>query len=174
MLDLYVYSIKIAGNDLAALSLLPPETVHSHGLPSEAVLGEVNPNQPEMTTGGFTANGAFLDLLSTIIVKHAPDLPSLQKQAAKVDNGAIYVVDHRNINQGKKPPYEDVIGWFTMRDGQFVADSWNNNPQYKLLSNNGPIQLEAILEEKLLEAVRAISNNQDKDNYYPVHPKYPH
>lgn len=154
---------------MAALSLLPPETVNSHGLPTEAVLGEVNPNQPEMTTGGFTANEAFLELLSTVIVEHAPSLPSLQKQASKVDNGAIYIVDHRNINQDKKPPYEDVIGWFTMRNGQLVADSWSTNPQYKLLSNAGPIELEATLEEKLLAAILAISESQDKDDYYRVH-----
>ncbi len=141
---------------MAALSMLPPAVVNSQGLPAEAVIGEVDPRQPDMTVDGFTPNDAFLTLLGQIITDYAPTLDTVQKQAAKVKNGPVYVVDHRNINQGRKPPFEDVIGWFGVRDGVVQTDSWNLSPNYKLLSNDGPIELEGPLEEKLLEAIQAI------------------
>ena len=153
MLDLYVYSIKIEGNDMAALSMLPPDVVNSSGLPAEAVLGEVDPRQPDMTVDGFTPNDAFLNLLSQIIVEHAPSLESVRKQAEKVQNGPVYVFDHRCINKGARPPFEDVIGWFGVRNGEIQTDTWNASPNYKLLTNDGPIELEQALEEKLLAAI---------------------
>lgn len=153
MLNLYVYSIKIEGNDMAALSMLSPDTVNTRGLPAQAVMGEVDPRQPDMTVDGFTPNEAFLELLSNVIIEHAPQLETVQKQAAKVQNGPVYVVDHRNINRGKKPPFEDVIGWFGVRDGHILADTWNLSPNYKLLSNDGPIELETVLEDRLLDAI---------------------
>ena len=166
MLDLYVYSIKIEGNDMAALSMLPPDVVNTKGLPAQAVLGEVDPRQPDMTVDGFTPNDAFLELLSQVIIEHAPQLETVQKQAENVQNGPIYVVDHRNVNRGDKPPFEDVIGWFGVRDGEILTDSWNLSPNYKLLSNDGPIELEMVLEEKLMEAIWAVVENSAESSFW--------
>lgn len=168
MLELYVYSIKIEGNDMAALSMLSPDVVNSQGLPAEAVMGEVDPRQPNMTVDGFTPNDAFLTLLGQVITEHAPSLETMQKQAEKVQNGPVYVVDHRNINKGRKPPFEDVIGWFGVRDGVVLTESWNLSPNYKLLSNDGPIELESLLEEKLLEAIQAILDSGESATQFSV------
>ncbi len=155
MLELFVYTIKIEGNDMAALSLLPPDVVQQHGLPTAAVFGEVDPRRPEMTVDGFTANEAFLALLHEVIAAHATTLESVQKQLAKVKNGPVYVVDRRTVNKGGLPPFEDIIGWFAVRDGVIIPDSFNPSPNYQLLSNNGPLELESELQEKLIDAVYA-------------------
>ncbi len=149
---------------MAALSMLPPDVVHANGLPAQAVLGEVDPRQPDMTVDGFSVNDAFLTLLSEVIMAEAVQLESLQKQAQKVQNGPVYVVDHRNVHKGKKPPFEDVIGWFGVRKGEILIETWNLSPNYKLLSNDGPIELEAALEEKLKSAIWATVG---QDSAYP-------
>ena len=153
MLELFVYTIKIEGNDMAALSPLPPDVVQQHGLPSAAVFGEVDPRQPNMTVEGFTPNEDFLGLLHNVIAKHAPALESVQKQVTNVKNGAVYVVDRRTVNRGGTPPFEDILGWFAVRDGELQPDSFNPSPNYQLLSNSGPLELESELEEKLIDAV---------------------
>lgn len=155
MLDLYVYALKIEGNDLAALALLPPHIVEAHGLPTEAVLGEVDPRRPEMTVDGFTPNEAFLALLHAVVREHAPALPSVQRQVEAVQNGPVYVVDRRNLNAGERPPFEDVLGWFGVRNGVLLPESYNANPNYQLLNNAGPPQLEQPLEEALLRVTMA-------------------
>lgn len=153
MLELFVYTVKIEGNDMAALALLPPHVVQSQGLPSEAVLGEVDPRRPEMSVDHFTPNERFLSLLHATVAAHAPALASVQRQATKVGNGPVYVVDRRTANQGEKPPFEDVLGWFGVRNAELLPDSYNPNPNYRLLSNAGPPQLEAELEAHLLAAI---------------------
>lgn len=156
MLDLYVYHINLGGQALAALSFLTPDEVQARGLPTEAVLGEVNPHRPNMTVEDFTPNAAFLEFLGRIIQTHAPALPSLQKQAVRVHNGPVYVMDWRTIHQGGQPPFEDVLGWFAVRQGEVIAESYNPNPSYQIISAHGPPSLEPWLEEKLLEAARQL------------------
>lgn len=138
---------------MAALALLPPDIVQQYGLPTEAVIGEVDPRHPEMTPEHFTPNEKFIELLSNVIRSHAPQLDSVHKQVARIENGPAYIVDRRTANKGERPPYEDVIGWFGVRDGELQSDSWNPNPNYKLLTNAGPIELEPDLEQKLVDAV---------------------
>lgn len=138
---------------MAALSLLPPDVVQQFGLPTAAVVGEVDPRRPDMTVDGFTPNEDFIALMSRVIAEHAPALESIDKQLEKVKNGPVYVVDRRTVNKGGVPPFEDIIGWFAVRDGVLQPDSFNPSPNYQLLSNNGPFELEGELEEKLIEAV---------------------
>lgn len=154
MLELFVYQINLGGQTMAALSFLTPNEVEQYGLPAEAVLGEVDANRPNMTINDFTPNQTFLELLTAVIRQHAPELDSLRQQAARVQNGPVYVIDRRAIQQGGTPAFEDMIGWFGAREGQIMPDTYNPNPNYQLLSAGGPLVLEPALEEKLLAAVR--------------------
>lgn len=156
MLELYVYTVKIEGNDLAALSLLPPDVVSQFGLPAGAVIGEVDPRQSDMTVEGLNKNDAFLAFFHKIIGEHAHTLPEMAAQAEKVGNGPVYVMDKRSINAGEKPPFEDAIGWYGSRDGEILVESYNANPNYQPLTNAGPFQLDSVLEEKLVDATYAL------------------
>ncbi len=144
---------------MAALSLLPPDAVDTAGLPTEAVLGEVDPNRPEMTVDLFTPNDAFLTFLHTIIAEHAHQLPVTQQQAEKVQNGPVYVMDRRSINQGERPPFEDCLGWYGVRNGEILVDTYNPSPNYKLLTNAGPLELDPMLEQILLTQIQKIATN---------------
>lgn len=154
MLDLYVYTINLGGQQMAALSLLTPQEVDRYGLVSEAVLGEVDPRRPDMTIENFTANEDFLTLMHRIVALYAPELPVVQKQAEKLKNGPVYVIDRRTVDTGEKPPFEDVLGWFAIQNGELQLKSYNPNPNYQLLSNAGPVQLDPFLEARLLEAIK--------------------
>lgn len=160
MLDLYVYQINLEGNRMAALSFLSPDQVGEQGLPTEAVLGDVDPNRPEMTVDLFTPNDAFLKFLHSIIGENAHQLSVLQAQAEKVQNGPVYVMDYRSINKGQKPPFEDCLGWYGVRDGEILIETYNPSAHYKLMTNAGPIELEPSLEQILIERVEEIINNQ--------------
>lgn len=164
-MELYVYTVKIEGNDLAALSFLPPDDVARYGLPTEAILGDVPARQPDMTVDSFTPNDKFILFLSKVISDHAPGLASVQQQAARVKNGPVYVIDYRNVNRGERPPFEDIIGWFGVRNGQIVPDSYSANPNYQLISNAGPLQLDPHLETQLRAAVRAIQLGERVEQY---------
>ena len=158
MFELYVYQINMEGHRMAALSLLPPDAVDVNGLPTEAVLGEVDPNRPEMTVDLFTPNEAFLEFLHGIIGEHAHKLPVTQKQAKAVQNGPVYIMDRRSINRGEKPPFEDCLGWYGVRNGEILVDTYNASPNYKLLTNAGPLELDETLEAIVLERVREIAS----------------
>lgn len=167
MLELFVYTVKIEGNDLAALALLPPGDVQRYGLPTEAILGDVPVRQKEMTVDGFTPNERFVLYLTNIVEMHAPELDEVRRQAAKVGNGPVYIIDYRNVNEGQKPPFEDVVGWFGARDGEIVADTYNANPNYQLLTNAGPPQLHPTLEAKLMDGLREIQRGEREEVYAP-------
>ena len=155
-MELFVYSIKIEGNALAALSLLPPHIVEQAGLPTEAVLGDVDPRRSEMTVEQFTPNEKFVQFLHQIIGRYAHTLPSVQTLAQKVHNGPVYVMDQRSLQKGLRPPFEDVIGWYGARNGELLPETYNGNPNYALLSSAGPITLEEPLEKALFEAILAL------------------
>ena len=165
MLELYVYTINLAGNRIAALSLVPPEQVTQAGLPTEAILGDVDPAQKEMTIDNFTPNERFVLFLTKIVETHAATLPDVVAQAEKVKNGPVYVIDYRSVNSGEKPPFEDVIGWFGARNGEIVPDSYSANPNYQLLTNAGPPQLDPTLETALLTAIREIQAGERVESY---------
>ena len=153
-MELYVYTIMIEGNQMGALSVLAPDEVTEKGVPAEAVLGEVDPRTPDMTVDGFTPNEEFINFMSSIIGPLAETLPLMKEQAERIQNGPCYVMDFRSINTGQKPPFEDIIGWYGTKNGQIVPNTYNPNPNYKLLTNAGPIQLQPELEEALLKAIK--------------------
>jgi hypothetical protein len=151
------------GEARAVLSLLPPDFVQQHGLPGEAVLGDVIPDQPEMSADQFTPNEAFLLALHAIVQAYGPELPSVQKQLQAVRNGAVYVVDRRSARAGQRPPFQDVIGWFGVREGILQPESYNANPNYRLMGDAGPPQPEADLAGIVLREMMALATRAGPD-----------
>ena len=151
MFELYVFTFHNEGNIYRSLALIPPEQVHQSGLPTEAVLGEINALLPTMTPDQFDPNPAFLELLHGVVRQHAPQLPDLQAQAKTAGTGEVILADQRVQDNLQD---EDIIGAFKVSRGEIVADSYQPNPAYRLLSDKGPLQLPEALEQEVMAIVK--------------------
>jgi hypothetical protein len=150
MFDLYVFTFHDDGRLYRSLSLLSPQEVHTHGLLPEAVLGEISALLPSMTPDDFEPNEPFMALLHEVVQNHAPALPELQAEAKAVGTGFVPLVDGRTT----EVTVEDILGQFEVVRGEIVPTRYKPNPTYRLLTDNGPLQLPAPLEEAVLAAVR--------------------
>ena len=151
MFDLYVFTFHNNGQLHRALTVLSPDQVGEHGLPTEAVLGEINALLPSMTPDQFESNEAFLRLLHQVVQEQAPYLPLLQNLAQTQGTGEIAVVDERVSTT--EVENEDILGWFQVSLGEIKPPSYRPNEHYRLLTNRGPIQLPSLLQDKLLNHI---------------------
>lgn len=149
MLDLYVFTFHDDGRLYRSLSLLSPQEVHTHGLLPEAVLGEISALLPSMTPDQFEPNEAFVALLHEVVQNHAPALPELQAEAKGIGTGFVPLVDGRTAAVTE----EDILGQFEVVRGEIISSRYKPNPTYRLLTDNGPLQLPAPLEKAVLTAV---------------------
>ena len=158
MFDLYVFTFHDDGRIYRSLSLLSPQEVHQNGLVPEAVLGEISAMLPSMTPDQFEPNEAFVALLHEVVQNHAPALPALQAEAKAIGTGFVPLIDGRTAveTEGRTAVVteEDLLGQFEVVRGEIVPNRYKPNPAYRLLTDNGPLQLPAPLEEALLAAVR--------------------
>lgn len=152
MFDLYVFTFHNDGQIHRSLALLSPEKVQQYGLPTEAVLGEISALLPSMTPDQFEANEAFLTLLHKTVRQFGPQLTELQAQAKTQGTGYLPFIDGRAPTNSQIAP-EDILGQFEVSRGEIKADSYLPNPHYKLLTDNGPIQLPSLIETHIMEAV---------------------
>jgi hypothetical protein len=152
MFDLYVFTFHNEGQIHRSLSLLSPEEVHQHGLPTEAVLGEISALLPSMTPDQFEANEAFLTLLHTTIKELGPQLPELQAQANAQGTGYLPFLDQR-AHKLTQIEQEDIVGQFQISRGEIKPDSYIPNPHYSLLTDNGPIQLPSLIEAHIIKTI---------------------
>ncbi len=160
MFDLYVFTFHHDGQIYRSLSLLSPAEVEQYGLPTEAVLGEISALLPTMTPDQFEGNPSFVNLIHETVQVIGPTLPDLQTQAKAQGTGHVYVLDGRASSQERLTP-EDILGQFKVRRGEIIGESYIPNPEYKLLTNNGPLQLPLAVEERILEKIHFLLS---KDN----------
>ena len=152
-MDLFVFTFHKEKQLYRALSPLTPDQVSQFGLLTEAVLGQIDAVLPSMTPDQFEQNEAFLALLHRTIQAHAPELAELQAEAKTRSLGQLHIIDKRAGQVTGEISQEDIIGHFELRRGEIVAQSYQANPDYQILTDNGPIQLAGPLEEALLAAI---------------------
>jgi|SRR5215472_385442 len=138
-------------DSIKVLSFLEPEEVWEYGLPSVAVQGTFS--DPQCTPEGFKVNRAFIEFMHDVIGTVGPTDPSMQKEAARQENGYLYVIDLRTPEgpQGRVPA-EDIIGGFEVRNGRLVAGSYRPNAGHRVFTKSGVVQLAPSLHEALVRA----------------------
>ena len=114
-----------------------------------------------MTPDQFETNEAFLNLLHTVIAERLPNIDGYRQQARMSATGVLPIIDGRAGQVTGEYSEEDLIGHFEIRTGSIVRDSYTPNPGYKVLTNNGPIQLHPGLEALFLERVRHLLEQSD-------------
>jgi hypothetical protein len=153
----YVYRIRTPDGEVEVVSLVPPEQVVSEGLSAPAIIGGyggIVENERDLVSG-FRPNGAFLDLLHSLISAHAPALRAVQESARRQGSGEVLVIDGRTPTPDGEIPSRDIIGGFSVENGAIVPESYQPNPHHRLLTADGLFQLEPTLYERLIERIAA-------------------
>ncbi len=139
-------------------TLVSPEDMASKGLVTQAILGQVldrGRKDDLLAPDNFARNRAFVDFMQDVIRKHGPSAPNLIAAARAQRSGWVYIVDGRTPTpQGAVPP-EDIIGGFQVEGGDVVADSYLANPNHRILSQHGFLQLDPFLRQRLLDELAA-------------------
>lgn len=106
-----------------------------------------------VTVANFRPNKPFVDLLHGVIAAQGPELPALQAEARRQVSGWIYVIDGRTPTPDGEVPPHDIIGVFEVKTGAIVPNSYQANPNHRILSADGLFRLEPTLHERLMERV---------------------
>ncbi len=152
-MDLFVFTFRKEKQLYRALSPLNPQQVSEFGLPTEAVLGQIDAVLPSMTPDQFEQNEAFIALVHAAVQAKAPEIPELQAEAKTLSMGRLYVMDGRAGRVTGEVGQDDIIGSFALRRGEILADQYEANPHYRVLTDNGPLQLPAPIETAVLIAI---------------------
>ncbi len=139
------------------VALTTPEEAKVGGLSEQAIVGAFD----ELVEAGtlpperFVQNPGFVRVLHSVIKEHAPTSPALRREAERLGQGWVYVIDRRCATPGDRVPPEDVLGVFAVRSGAALPASYTPSPNYRLLTQRGFFQLEEHLVPHLLAAVRS-------------------
>ena len=152
----HLYDVETEDGPVRMIAVLPPETAVERGLPSPAVVGTVAHDAAEITIDTFTPNPEFATFLGFVVAKHGAADPSLVRQAAAEGDGWVYMLDLRAGPDDGEIADEDSLGAFRAEGGHVVPGSFRGNPGHQILTARGLPQLDAWLEEKLVEELLAL------------------
>lgn len=152
----HLYDVDTDEGPVGMIAVLPPERAVEAGLPSPAVVGTVPRGSAEITHENFTPNREFSDFLNYVIGKYGAEDPALQGQAAEQGEGWVYMIDLRVGEDEEEISTEDVLGAFRVESGKVVSGSYRGNPNHAVLGERGLVQVDAWVQEKLVEELLAL------------------
>ena len=159
-LPLTVCEVGTPDGTVAYVTLVPSGEAAQHGLFTQQIVGQLLDHQRTdelFAPDNFARNRAFVEFLHEVIRTHGPAVPGLVAEARTQGDGWVYIIDGRTPTpQGRVPP-EDIVGGFAVKDGSIVAGSYQPNPNHRVLSANGFLQLDAALQAHLLDELTALS-----------------
>lgn len=159
--QIHIYDVDFPEGKKHFVSVLPTETVFSHGLLPESIVGALlRPFAAgeRITPDVFVRNSVFVKFMHDIVAKYAPLDPELDAEAKRQGIGWVYIVDRRTKNPHGAVPPEDIIGAFEVSDGKFVHDSYRASPRHLVLSADGFFQLTPSLHAALSRELQSRLN----------------
>jgi hypothetical protein len=141
------------------VSLLSADHVFRRGLPGEAIVGQLRrplATGEAMTPDTFAANSVFRQYLHRFIAINAPLDPDMQAGARQQGDGFMYLIDQRTPTPGGDVPPEDIVGRFVVSNGQVKPETYEPNPQHRLLSEHGFFRLGEWLEARLISELEQL------------------
>jgi hypothetical protein len=154
--DYFIYATDMDGTVRYLATMLPHDTVFATGLPSEAILGEFTNGPEDLSPIAFQQNQLFIKFLSYVIGKHAKECPGLLAETRRQKDGFVYILDNRTPTPDGTVPPEDIIGAMEIANGQMIR--YHGSLNYRLLTTDGFMQLEAWLKDRLIEELFIIAN----------------
>ena len=156
--DFYIYDTVIDGTPRYFATLLPHDTGFASGLPSEAIMGEFTNGPEELTPNAFQQNSVFIKFLAYVIGKYAAECPGLIAEAQRQQNGFVYILDKRTPTPDGAVPPEDILGGVEIVDGRMIR--FHGSPNYRILTNDGYMQLDSWLKDRLIDELVAVANHK--------------
>lgn len=157
-LPITVCEVATPEGKVAYVTLASADEAGRQGLVTQQIIGQLlDPARTEQLfePDNFARNRAFVEFMHEVIRKHAPGVPGLIDAARAQANGWVFIIDGRTPTpQGPVPP-EDIVGGFQVEDGAMIADSYQPNPNHRILSARGFFQLDAALQAHLLDELAA-------------------
>ena len=162
--DIFVYDINAEqdGESHYYVSPLSHEHGFNLGLRSEAIMGELTEGPENITPDHFKQNTVFIQFLGWVIGKHASQCPVLVAETKRQQNGFVYILDKRTPTQDDAVPPQDIIGCVEIQDGQMLR--FRGSPNYRVFTDDGFIQLDGWLRERLIEELVALPKEQSNGN----------
>ena len=151
----YIYDTVVEGSHRYFASLLPHDTGFTAGLPSEAIIGEFTSGPETLTPDAFQQNIEFVKFMAYVIGKHASACPGLIAETRRQQNGFVYILDNRTPTPDDAVPPEDIIGGVEIANGKMLC--YHGSPTYRILTDDGFMQLDPWLKDRLIEELVAIA-----------------
>lgn len=136
----YVYQAARDGADQHLVAVVEPALVRERGLVPEVILGAVTAGagaKPTITPEAFTQNRAFVMFLEALVRDHIGQVDGIRREAQRLGDGHVYLVDGRTPDPGGTVPPQDVIGAVEARNGVPLDGTYQHNPNHRLLTGDG-------------------------------------
>lgn len=153
-LPISIVEVRTPDGMASYVTLARPGDAIESGLVSEEIIGQLLDPHREgdlLAPDNFARNRAFVDVLHEVIRKHGPSVPNLAAAASRQASGWIYVIDGRTPTPEGPVPAEDIVGGFEVSKGAVVPDSYQANPNHRVLSHRGFFRLDPLLQQRLLD-----------------------
>ena len=149
----FIYKVSIDGIERNVLSLLPSEEVFSTGLKGKAIIGYVLNPSVNLSVNNVQINPAFVSLFQKVVYTTSLNVPTLKEAANRQQEGYIYIIDQRDLNYPNTKA-TDIIGAFAVKNRVLQENSYQPNPNYQIVSDDGLFQLSSEYIENLLVEMR--------------------
>ena len=146
--DILLYMIAEDGRERTLLSLMPLDEGFERGIPSEAILGELNDIAAGLSEENFTPNVAFIKFMHESLATHVRSCPSLIDRARRLGNGQLPLLDGRTPANQKQVNAADVLGLLQVENERIVR--YTACMQHKLVHEEEVVVFEPFLYERLL------------------------
>lgn len=153
-LPISICEVATPDGKVSYVTLAAPEDAGRQGLVSQQIVGQLLDAQRTddlFAPDNFARNRAFVEFMHDVIRKHGPSVPNLIAAARSQADGWVYVIDGRTPTPEGPVPPEDIVGGFEVKQGEVVADSYQANPNHRVLSPRGFFQLDSVLQARLLD-----------------------
>lgn len=148
-MSLFIYKVSIDGVERNVLSLLPSEEVFSTGLKGKAIVGYVFDPSANLSLNNVQINPTFVSLFQKVIYITSLKASALKEAAHRQQQGFIYIIDQRDRHYPNTKA-RDIIGAFAVKDGVIQVDSYQPNPNYQIVSDDGLFQLSSDYTQNIL------------------------
>ena len=154
-MNYYVYESIISEKERKFISIVGTEVIFKKGLKKEVIVGELKEGL-ELKPENFMPNKAFLEIFHSVISREVLHDPDAVSEAKKINEGYVYIIDKRVGDPAGNVNAEDIIGAVQVEKGSLVDNSYQGNPNYSLITDEGLFQLSDTLENGLLKELEKI------------------
>jgi hypothetical protein len=148
---------KPDGQFATVISYFEPDVLDDlEGLPGEFVCGEIQ-DAGDLEDEDFDfrpeqvqENPVFTSFLHEFIATQATTNEELKEAAREQKEGFVYMIDQRTPDTETDVPPVDIIGAFEIADGTITAESYSPNPEHKMITEDGLVEIGDDLRETML------------------------